>query len=146
MSKTATRAPKLPGLGRIPRPALPPDLVLAMQSAGGESDLERLLLAQLRTRGLPDPIPQFIFAPRRRWRFDFAWPSLRLAVEAEGGVWTNGRHNRPHGIQEDMRKYNAASIQGWMLLRYPEARIRSGQAVDEIEAVIRMKTARESPL
>src|SRR5687768_16750315 len=30
--------------------------------------------------------------PARRWRFDFAWPELKVAVECDGGTFTGGRH------------------------------------------------------
>jgi hypothetical protein len=44
--------------------------------------------AVLRAVGLPVPIREHRFAPPRRWRFDYAWPAHRLALEIEGGTWT----------------------------------------------------------
>lgn len=61
--------------------------------------------------------PEFCFNPPRRWRFDFAIPNRRVAVEVEGGVWAYGRHNRAAGFLKDMEKYNAAAARGWRLLR-----------------------------
>jgi very-short-patch-repair endonuclease len=52
------------------------------------------------------------------WRFDIAWPSMGLAVELEGGTWTGGRHTRGAGFAEDCRKYNAAQLLGWLVLRF----------------------------
>ena len=51
------------------------------------------------------------------WRFDFAWPAVQVAVEVEGGVWSGGRHVRPAGFLEDVRKYNIAAMMGWTVLR-----------------------------
>jgi very-short-patch-repair endonuclease len=68
--------------------------------------------------GLPAPITEYKFHPVRRWRFDFAFPDRKIAVEIEGGVFTQGRHTRGKGFSGDMEKYNAAVLLGWKLLRY----------------------------
>ena len=68
--------------------------------------------------GLPPPVAEYRFAPPRRWRFDFAWPELLIAVEVEGGVWSRGRHVRGRGYLGDLEKYNAAVVMGWRVLRY----------------------------
>jgi hypothetical protein len=70
-----------------------------------------------RIHGLPKPIPEFRFAPPRRWRFDFAWPDHLVALELEGGAFTQGRHTRPTGFLADMEKYNSAQLNGWIVLR-----------------------------
>ena len=58
------------------------------------SQLEDQFFNWFRLLDLPEPEREYIFAPPRRWRFDFRWPGHMLAVEVEGGVYTNGRHNR----------------------------------------------------
>lgn len=68
--------------------------------------------------GVPDPEAEHRFAPPRRWRFDFAWPLYRVAVELEGGVWSGGRHTRAAGFLGDVEKYNAAVMGGWRVLRF----------------------------
>lgn len=79
--------------------------------------------------GLPQPTPEYRFAPPRRWRFDYAWPADVLiahgvscarggiAIEVEGGAFTRGRHTRGAGFVKDMEKYNAAALAGWKVLR-----------------------------
>ena len=66
--------------------------------------------------GLQSPVAEYQFAPPRRWRFDFAFPAQRLAVEFDGGQWViaGGRHNR----DSDREKLNAAAAMGWRVLRY----------------------------
>lgn len=66
----------------------------------------------------PEPTPEYRFAPPRRWRFDYAWPDARVAVELEGGVHSGGRHVRGAGFERDAEKYNAAAASGWRVLRY----------------------------
>lgn len=63
-------------------------------------------------------VKEFRFHPERRWRFDYAIPSHKIAVEVEGGVWTGGRHTSPKGFLNDMEKYNAAALLGWRVFRY----------------------------
>lgn len=54
----------------------------------------------------------------RKFRFDCANPSQKIAIEIEGGIWVMGRHNQPIGMKTDMDKYNLAVIEGWRVLRY----------------------------
>lgn len=92
------------------------------------SDLESAFLVTCRQLGLPEPEREFRFAPPRRWRADFAWPTLRVLVEIEGGIWTGGRHTRGSGFEADMAKYNAAALAGWTVLRFGGTAIKSGNA------------------
>lgn len=61
---------------------------------------------------------EYRFHPVRRWRFDFAIPEEKIAIEIEGGVWTRGRHTRGAGYTADLEKYNTATVMGWRVLRY----------------------------
>lgn len=69
--------------------------------------------------GLPAPEAEYRFDPIRKWRFDFAWPKLMIAIEVEG---LNPRgysgHTTVQGYVKDMEKYNAATVLGWRVLRY----------------------------
>ena len=62
-------------------------------------------------------VTEYRFHPPRRWRFDYALPSVKVAVEVEGAVWAGGRHVRPSGFIKDMEKYNTAAVTGWTLTR-----------------------------
>jgi len=62
--------------------------------------------------------------PKYKYRFDYAIPEIKLAIEVEGGVWNYGRHNSPTGYQEDCIKYTLASILGWTLLRFTTIQIK----------------------
>jgi very-short-patch-repair endonuclease len=78
---------------------------------------------------IPDPIPEFQFAPPRKWRLDYGWPEEKLALEIEGGIWIRGRHTRPKGFIADMEKYNELAILGWRLLRVTPQQIQTGEAI-----------------
>jgi len=98
-----------------------------------KSSAEQKLLYQMQTMELPTPESEFKFSNDRKWRFDFAWYDVMLAVEVEGGVFNQGRHTRPKGFENDCVKYNEAAIMGWTVLRYPITLINSGFAVKQIE-------------
>ena len=53
-----------------------------------------------------------------RYRFDFAIPEYKIAIEVEGGIWNNGGHVRGSGYLKDCDKYNLATLQGWRILRF----------------------------
>lgn len=102
-----------------------------------KSDLEKLLLYQIRVLGIPEPTRELRFHPVRRWRLDMAWTDRMLAVEIQGGTWTRGRHTRPHGYTNDAEKYNAAQLAGWTVLLFTSDMVTSGQAVNTLEEVFR---------
>jgi very-short-patch-repair endonuclease len=77
--------------------------------------------------GLPNPEREVRFDAKRKWRIDFAYPSIKLAIEIEGGAYTHGRHTRGSGFVKDMEKYNALTEAGWMLLRYTPSGINFEQ-------------------
>ena len=77
--------------------------------------------------GLPDPIPEFKLHPKRKWRFDFAWPNKKIAVEIEGGIWTQGAHVRGNHFVSDMEKYNAAAKLGWFVFRFTPQQFKHNQ-------------------
>ena len=65
----------------------------------------------------PGPIPEYCFALPRKWRFDWAFPEWKIAVEVEGNAWSvrgGGRHMQ----DSDLEKYNAAAYLGWTVFRF----------------------------
>lgn len=61
-----------------------------------------------------DLVREHRFHPERRWRFDFAFPSVKLAVEVDG------RYHRTHeGVRNDCEKGNEAIRLGWRVLHFP---------------------------
>jgi len=79
--------------------------------------------------GVPVPVAEYRFHPLRRWRFDWAWPEQKIALEVEGGIWIQGRHSRGAGMVKDMDKYNTAATLGWRVLRVTPKQIENGEAL-----------------
>lgn len=93
------------------------------------SALELQFLGQLKAARILDPETEHQFDVGRAWRFDFAWPSLLLAVEIHGGGWVGGRHHRPKGMNEDCLKVAEAQLQGWTVFTFTGDLVKGGQAV-----------------
>ena len=73
------------------------------------------------------------FHPVRQWRFDFAHPEWRIAVECEGLRRDGkGRHQSFLGFTNDCRKYNAAAELGWLVLRCTRPMLESLEIYDSI--------------
>ncbi len=105
------------------------------------TDLEQQMFLILRTIKGTTWISEHKFAhPAKAWRFDFAEPQLKIAIECEGGIWLGktekcpdckcyrskhkpGRHTSGTGFKKDCEKYNFAVLLGWALLRYTTGHI-----------------------
>jgi len=101
------------------------------------SELEETFALQLKALHLPDAQRELCFMTGRKWRFDFAWPAERLAVEIEGGVWSRGRHTRGVGFTEDCDKYNCAALAGWTVLRYTEQHVQDWTAAHQVAEALK---------
>ena len=102
------------------------------------SQLEDDLYGQILALGLPQPEREHMFAKsiKRRWRFDLAWPELKLAAEIDGGTWVQGRHTRGTGYRGDCEKLNAAVELGWQVLHFDTTMIRDGSALAFLERLL----------
>jgi len=103
------------------------------------SDLEAEMALQIRAYKLPTPEREFRFTKGRRFRFDFAWVAQKVALEVEGGVWSGGRHSRGAGFNSDCEKYALATLEGWRVFRVTTNHIKSGDAIQWIQAALSVK-------
>ena len=101
-----------------------------------KSSIETELHLQIRSAKLPNAERELKFHPVRLWRFDFAWPEQKLAVECEGGLYTGGRHTRGSGFEKDCEKYNEATLHGWRILRFSGSMVKRGEALRAIERAL----------
>jgi hypothetical protein len=67
-------------------------------------------------------IPEFQFRLSRRWRSDYFIPRFNVLIEYEGmgrgSFGSMGGHQTIDGYTNNCEKYNAASLDGYKLLRY----------------------------
>ncbi len=102
----------------------------------GKSKLEAIMENRLQLAGLTGFKREHRFLPPRRWRFDFAFVSARVACECEGGGFSGGRHVRPTGFSSDLEKYSEAAALGWLVIRVNLPMIESGAAVEYIRRAL----------
>lgn len=78
-------------------------------------------------------VRELAFHPERKWRFDFAWPDAKLALEVDGF----GRHQTFAGYREDTHKGNAALLLGWRVLHVVAAdKDKAHDWVDMVKAAL----------
>lgn len=83
------------------------------------------------------PEREYLFARPRMFRFDFAFPDRKLAVEIEGGTFFGkSRHGSGPGFERDCEKYNIAAKLGWRVLRYTTAMVERGEAINEVMEIL----------
>ena len=83
-----------------------------------------------------DCVKEFKFHPVRKWRFDYAVPEHKIALEVEGGVWTGGRHTSPKGFLGDIEKYNTATLMGWRVFRTTPDDLYKKKTLDLMKSAI----------
>ncbi|CAN5420599.1 hypothetical protein BH11PLA2_BH11PLA2_32700 [soil metagenome] len=116
-------------------------------------DLAPLLVA-IRAAGFPEPVPEHRFDAVRLWRFDWAFPTLLVALEREGGTWAKSsckrcglvtthfrsRHHDRTGLERDAEKYNRAAVLGWLVIRATPGMIKNGTALAALLDALKSRT------
>ena len=108
---------------------------------------------------LPRVVTEYYFARQigRAWRFDFAYPDFKVAVEYEGATYgrqivdfdgtphrvVQSRHTDPVGFAEDCVKYNTAACLGWIVLRTNDHLVRERTIYDHVIAALKARGWKE---
>ena len=103
-----------------------------------QSKGEAALAWQLKALGIPFET-EFVFAPPRKWRADFALAD-KVLVEVDGGIWSGGRHTRGRGFLGDLEKKRAATKLGYRLIAFSTQEVTDGIALKFIEEILAMKS------
>ena len=102
-----------------------------------EAEQHAALLASLQNASLPYPIAEFRFDLSRLWRFDYAWPDQKIALEVDGGLFTKGKHARGAGIIQDHEKRNEAAIYGWRVLVCSPVDRTNGKIINVLRQILK---------
>lgn len=95
-----------------------------------ESPLEMMFRLQLTANKIEGWEQEYRFHSERKWRFDFAFPEKKIAVELQGGTWSRGGHARGSGIEKDCEKFSHAAILGWSIILADTNQVKNGQGID----------------
>jgi len=73
--------------------------------------------------GAENVVTEHVFHPTRKWRFDYAIPSVKIACEYHGiasfvGKKGQSGHGSITGLTRDCEKFNQADILGWRVLSF----------------------------
>jgi len=107
-----------------------------------KAELELIFLSLATPRrngGLPITFErEYKFHDARKWRFDYALPAIKVAVEHEGlPLQTDkSRHTTIKGFAGDCEKYSEAAILGWCVIRVNALSLKSGLAHDLIKRAV----------
>lgn len=96
----------------------------------------RAFTAVCAAAGFSPPEFEYRFHPDRQWRLDIAWPASKVALEINGGIWTQGRHTRGAGALEDMHKLSEASVLGWRVLYCTPDELYSPTTLDRLRRAL----------
>lgn len=77
------------------------------------------------------------FHPERKWRFDYACPELKIAIEVDGGIFTGGRHSGGVGQVKDFEKMNEALVLGWRVFHFIPDEQFSRKSLEMVEKLIK---------
>lgn len=103
--------------------------------------IKKVLWVLHHEKKIPEYVEEFRFHPSRKFRFDWAIPSLKIAIEYEGLITKKSRHTTITGYSNDCHKYNIAQILGWKVLRYTA--INHGEMMGDIVNLISIQKERE---
>jgi hypothetical protein len=108
------------------------EAALALEVAPTRSGLEDLLLAVVRSAGLPAPlVNHHLWSGARFEELDVCWPELGVIVEVDGARYHASRWRRRRDAEKDAR-FRAL---GWIVWRVPELQITLEPAAVAAELV-----------
>lgn len=107
-----------------------------MKMGNRKHDFFRLLCLDLSVRHKTEVYFEYRFHPKRRWRFDAAFPGRKVALELDGGVWIAGRHTRGKGFIRDCEKLNTATAMGWKVFRFVPEQLDTGEMTAFLDDVM----------
>jgi hypothetical protein len=104
-----------------------------------------ITMAWLQSYGIPLPEREWCALTPRKFRFDFAWPSHKLALEVDGGVFTHQAHGSIGGILRTMEKDNVAAALGWRVMHVIPDKLLKIETAQMIKAAMEWHVVRFIP-
>jgi hypothetical protein len=112
-------------------------MVLELATGLPESPIESWIVVILAEAGIAAPVLQYSvrdLAGHERYRLDFAWPELKVALEYDGYEAHEGRAELDRARDEDLRR------RGWLVVRADSADLGSpGRLLRELRTAFRQR-------
>lgn len=94
----------------------------------------------LEAHDFPEGVAEYRFHPTRKWRFDYAWPKLLVALEMQGVSYgskrTPTRHQRGEQMEKDYEKALTAMTMGWRVVFLTWSQLGRQQYIDDLKMVL----------
>lgn len=109
---------------------------------------EDYIALQIQEAGLPEPVREYQFhepqkgEKQRKWRFDFAWPDHKFALEVDGSVFHKGGHTTGKGYTDGCEKVAHALIQGYKVMRVTTGQVSQGKAITWVKEYFRRQVTK----
>lgn len=81
---------------------------------------------------------EYKFHGDRKFRFDFCFPSVKVAIEYNGIISDKSRHTTITGYSMDQEKINLAQKEGWVVLSYTPLNYKN--AISDLKHIIKNRT------
>jgi len=77
----------------------------------------------------------------RDFRFDFAWPDRKIAVEIDGAIAKGGQggHTSIKGYTDDRQKDCEAAVLGWTVIRVTGQMVKTGYAINVLSRLFKRR-------
>lgn len=97
--------------------------------------IKKVLWVLVQDKLIDEYVSELNFHESRNFRFDWAIPSMKIAIEYEGIFSNKSGHTTVTGYTKDCDKYNLAVLDGWKLLRYTAKNYK--QCYDDLKKLIK---------
>ena len=97
---------------------------------------EKIVKAYFAEHKLPPVVFEYRFHSERKWRFDIAFPTVKVAIEVQGGIWIGGAHARGKYITRDYEKINEALLLGWIILQVQPRDLLTEETVSMVKRAV----------
>lgn len=106
----------------------------ARKASSNENPLNDIYESQLQRAGIRGYARERKVIEGRRFRWDFAFESIQMAVEINGGTYLNykgkkGAHSFGKQQRKNMEKYSIGAIEDWRILHFDSKDVSSGVAL-----------------
>lgn len=82
---------------------------------------------------------EFKFKSDRKFRFDFAHPATRVAIEIQGARWVKSAHSSGGGIERDCIKFSIAASCNWLVFPFTDSMIGNTTYLNLVAKTIKIR-------